>query len=272
MPKTPFDNLPPADPSAFKRAIKRNLAKALRSLDKFSDSVQAGPAPDWPPETTYELFMAQLRAFRLISKRREDAPAIQLMREIDHSWHKLQVVGRVERCVEHLRTYLDNNLLGSEIAKALFELRNNPSKNQLILLVFKKKLADPGDLGVMRNLLPKSFQHLDTLTSGEFVTRAPGARDDALQKLRMAVARSAQEYLFSEHQRFVERSAASRALRKFILNLKYRPYKKKLFGLLDAVIDKWKDRERKEGLRLRQKRFRQKRAQKALRVTLGKSD
>jgi hypothetical protein len=64
MPKSPLDDLPLSDPKAFKQAIKRNLAKALQSLDKFSDSVRDGRAPDWPPEATYELFMGQLRAFR----------------------------------------------------------------------------------------------------------------------------------------------------------------------------------------------------------------
>src|SRR6202035_5821510 len=122
MPKSPLDALPPANPKAFSQTIQLNLTKALRSLDKFSDSIRERRAPAWPPEATYELFMAQLDASRCISKRKENAPPIQLMREIDRRWHKLRVVDTVDRCVEHLQAYLGNNLLGSVIANALFEL------------------------------------------------------------------------------------------------------------------------------------------------------
>src|SRR4029077_2323031 len=207
MPKTPFDDLPPSDPKAFRLAIKRNLAKALRSLANFSASIRNDWPPDWPPEATYELFVAQLRAFRLISKRRENAPALQLMREIDHTWRGLQVVKTVGRCVQQLQRYLGNSLLGSAIEKAQFERQNDPVKEQLISLVLKRRLAAPEDLDAIRDLLPpKSFQYLEILASNRFVQRATGAPNDSLQKLRIAVARSAQDYLFSEHLRFVEKS------------------------------------------------------------------
>src|SRR6266478_3339488 len=181
MPKTLFDDLQPADPNAFNQAIKRNLAKALRSLAKFSDSVRDGRSPDWPPAETYTLFMAQLRCFQLISKRKVNAPAIQLMREIDHTWHKLKVVDTVELCIEHLQNYMGNSLLGSANAKAQFERNSDPAKDQLISLVLKRRLAGPGDLSPMRNLLPEPFQQLDTLTSGEFVKRVTGASGTSLQ-------------------------------------------------------------------------------------------
>jgi hypothetical protein len=264
MPKSPLDDLPPADPKAFRRAIKLNLVRALQSLATFSDSVRDGRTPDWPPAATYALFMAQLRAFRLISKRKENAPAIRLMREIDRTWHKLKVVGTVESCIEYLQRYIGNSLLASAIAKAPFERQNDPAKDQLISLVCKRKLAGSEDLGAMRNLLPKPFQQLDTLASGEFVKRATGASGDPLQKLRTAVARSAQEYLFSEHQRFLERYAAAKRLRKFIFGLKYRPYTQKLFGFSQVQIDKWKDIDFLEAERVRQRRFRQKTSAKSV--------
>ena len=261
MPKSPFDALPPANPKAFSQTIQRNLTEALRSLDKLSDSIRDRRAPAWPPEATYELFMAQLDAFRCISKRKENAPAIQLMREIDRSWHKLKVVDTVDRCVEHLQTYLGNNLLGSVIMNALFELRHDPANDQLMSLVHKTRLACAEDLSMIRNLLPEPFQQLDTLTSEDSIKRATRVFGDFLRKLRTAVARSAQEFLFSEHLRFLERSAPASPLRKFIVGLKHPPYKRKVFGLPDTVIVKWKDRDRKEPGRHRQKRFRQKSAQ-----------
>ncbi len=266
MPKTPFDALPPPNPKAFRRAIKRNLAEALRSLAKFSDSVRAGGTPDWPPEATYVLFMAQLRHFQLMSKRKENAPAIQLMREVDHTWRGLKVIKTIGGCVKQLQKYMGNNLLGSAIAKAQFERQNDPVKDQLILLVFKKRPASAEDLGAMRNLLPESFQHLDTLVSDKLVKPAGEGPNDVLQELRTAVARSAQEYLFSEYQRFVERCCAAKRLREFILSLKYRPYKKKLFGFSQPQIEKWNDIDQLEAARVRQERFRRKkRAKKALR-------
>jgi hypothetical protein len=258
IPKSPLDDLPPPNPKTFGRAIKRNLAEALRLLAKFSDSIRAGRTPDWPPRATYELFMAQLRAFRLISKRKENAPAIQLMREIDHRWRGLQVVKTVRRCVEQLQRYIGNSLLGSAIEQAQFERQNDPVKDQLILLVLKKKLANPEDLAVMRNLLPESFQDLDTLASSRFVRCAIGARDDTIKKLRIAVARSAQEYLFTEHQQFVERSVAANRLREFIFGLKHRPYTKGLFGFSEAQITAWDKVDQLEAGRLGQERFRQK--------------
>ena len=268
MPKSFLDDLPLPNPKLFRQKIKRNLENALRSLDKFSDSIRDSQAPAWPPEATYELFMAQLDAFRCISKRKENAPPIQLMREIDRTWHKLRVVGTVDRCVEHLQSYLRDNLLGSVIAKALFELRHEPANDELISLVRKTRLAGPADLGVMRNLpLPEPFQQLDTLASDERVKRVTGPSGGSLRKFRTAVARATQEYLFSENLRYLERSDASMALRKFIFGLKHRPYQKKLFGFPDDLIDKWKERDRKEPGRLRQQRLRKKRARKASRLT-----
>jgi hypothetical protein len=211
---------------------------------------------------------AASRLSRLISKRKENAPAIQLMREIDRTWHKPRVVGTVDRCVEHLQSYLGDNLLGSVIAKALFELRNDPANDELKSLVRKTRWARPEDLGVMRNLpLPEPFQRLDALASDERVKRATGASGGSLRKFRTAVARATQEYLFSENLRYLERSAAAMAPRKFIFDLKHQSYKKKLFGFPDDLIDKWKERDRKEPGRLRQQQLRKKRAQKALRLT-----
>jgi hypothetical protein len=264
MPKSPLDDLLSRDLEASKEEIKRNLAKALRSLDKFSDSIRDGQAPAWPPEATYELFMAQLRHFQLISKRKENAPAIQLMREIDHTWRKLSVVGTVERFIEQLQNYTGNSLLGSANAKAQFERQNDPAKDRLVSLVLKRRLAGPEDLDVMRDLLPKSFQHLETLS--RYVQRATGAREDTYRNLEIAVARSAQEYLFSEQLRFLERSAAARGLREFILGLKYRPFKKKLFGFSQPQIEKWNKIDQLEAARVRQERFRRKkRAKRTLR-------
>ncbi len=268
MLKSPLDDVLSRDLEALKEEIKRNLTTALRSLDKFSDSNRDGQAPAWPPEARYDLFMEQLDAFRCISKRKENAPPIQLMREIDHTWHKLQVAGTVNRCVEHLQKYLGNNLLGAVIANALFDLRDHPAKDQLISLVRKTRLADPGDLGVMRNLpLPEPFRQLDALTSDECVKRATGASGGSLRKFRTVLARATQEYLFSENLRYLERCAASMALRKFIFGLKHRPYRKTVFGFPDDLIEKWTERDRKEPGRLRQEKLRKKRAQEALRLT-----
>src|SRR5260370_37394842 len=113
MPKNPFDDLRPANPKVFRKWIKRNLAEALRSLAKSWDSVRAGRTPDWPPEATYALFMEQLRYFQRISKRKENAPGIQLMREIDRTWRGLKVVKTIELCIVQVQNYMGNTLLGS---------------------------------------------------------------------------------------------------------------------------------------------------------------
>src|SRR5262249_19140957 len=108
--------------------------------------------------------------------------------------------------------------------------------------------------------------HLEKLASSKFVKHTIGAPDDTVSKLKIAVARSAQEYLFSEHQRFIERRAAAKGLREFIFDLKYRPYRKRLFGFSPPQIEQWDKTDRLETARLREKRLRQKKAlQKALR-------
>jgi hypothetical protein len=188
------------------------------------------------------------------------------MREIDHRWRGLQVVKTVEGCLKELQNYLGENLLGSAVAEGQFERQSDRAKDQLASLVFKKRLADPEDLAVMRHLLPQSFQHLETLASSKFVKRTAGAPEDTVSKLRIAVARSAQEYLFSEHQRFIERCAAAKGLREFIFDLKYRPYRKRLVGFSPTHIEQWDKTDHLEAARLRQERLREKKAlQKALR-------
>jgi hypothetical protein len=74
----------------------------------------------------------------------------------------------------------------------------------------------------------------------------------------MAVARSAQEYLFSEYQRFVEKCAAAKSLREFIFGLKHRPYKKKIFGFSERQIAAWDKVDVLETGRRGQERFRRK--------------
>jgi len=184
------------------------------------------------------------------------------MREIDHRWRRLQVVKTVEGCLKELQNYIGENLLGSAVTEGQFGRQNDRAKDQLVSLVFKQRLANPEDLAVMRHLLPQSFQHLEELTSSKFVKRATGAPEDTVSKLRIAVACSAQEYLFSKHQRFVERCAAAKGLREFIFDLKYPPYRKRLVGLSPTHIEQWDKIDKLEAARLRQKRLREKKRSK----------
>jgi hypothetical protein len=258
MPRSSLDRLPPYNSKKFREAIKRGLEVPLCSLTRFSDSVRAGRAPAWPPDNAYSLFIAQLREFRIISKRKDNAPPIQLMREINHRWPKLKVVRTVENCVEELKNYLGRNLIGTAIAKARFESlkgRVHDDQVSLLLILRKKRFATPADLEVIHDLLPEHFQKLTKLASKDLLRSANGAPSDAVEKLRISVARSAQEYLISEHALFSAKIAAANALRKFIHGLKYPPYTKKLFGFSAWQINEWDKADLREASRLRKKKF-----------------
>lgn len=262
MPKSPLEDLPPADPKAFRRAIKLNLERALQSLAKFSDSVRAGRPPDWPPNSAYTLFIAQLRNFGLISKRKKNAPAIQLIREIDHRWPKLKAFKTLANCADQLNNYLCPNLLGEAIEKAQFGRRNDPRTKHLIALVFREKSAAPEDLGLIRDLLPKVFQKLFDVVFERLVKSAPGLSHRAAQETRTAFAQLAQEYLISEHQTFLAKLAAARALRQFLFDLRYKLYTKHLFGFSTKQIKEWSKVDLREAKRLRKRRFDQKKRAK----------
>jgi hypothetical protein len=255
MSTSPFDRLPPPDPQAFRRAIKRHLTEALQSLAKFSDSIRSGRPPEWPPQHIYALFMAQLRAFRLIWKRKGNVTAIQLLHEIDHRWSGLKVVKTVVNCADQLNNYLSPNLLGSANVKAEFERQNDRTKDHFGSLLLRKKLASPEDLELMYDLLPPDFQKLIKLTCESLVRSAPRTPSDTMQKLRIAVARSSQEYLICEHQRLLAKFAAADALRKFLFGLRHRPFTKKLFGFSAEQIEEWGKLDSREAARLRKRRF-----------------
>jgi hypothetical protein len=262
MLKSPFDGLPPPDPKKFREVIKRNVKKALSSLARFSDSVRAGRAPQWPPESMYSLFMAQLDAFRIIWKRRKNARAIQLIRDMDHRWRGLSAFKTLENCARRLNEYLGTNLLGDAIEKAQFERANDDTKDRLVAILRQERFAEPEDLDLIKNLLPPDFQSLVKLGSGKSLKAASHMWEDTPKDLRIAIARSAQLYLISKHQTYLAKIAAAKALRQFLFDLKYRPFTKQLFGFSEGQIKEWDKVDSREKNRLRKKKFDQKKRAK----------
>lgn len=259
MPRDPFDALPPSDQEEFVILLKRNLRTALESLKKFSASVQAGRYPEWPGNFELSLFLRQIEAFRLISNRGPSAAPIQLIRDMNHRWPGMHILRTLERVVSSLESYIGRSLLAEAHAEAI-KRRGDLKKGELHSLIYKMRKAGPADLGIMASLLPQPFQEMLDLTSKDTLSPQAGAPSNSVDKLRRALAQSAQEYLASRQQAYLVRLQAAGKLRAFIHQLQDRLYTKRLHGFAPEHIKEWDKAVRREKVRKRQQRRRAKKS------------
>jgi len=198
--------------------------------------------------------MRQIEAFRLMSKRSPNARPIQLIREINHRLPGMRIVKTLENVVSALESYIGRSLLAEANTKAKFERQSDPARDYLVSLIFKRRIAKPADLELLADLLPYEFRAIITLASR--VRPRAGASPDTVDKLQEALARSAQEYLFTSHLLFIARLALAEPLREFIYQLRNRRHTKRLFGFSEEQIAEWDVTDRRELARKRQERLR----------------
>lgn len=230
----PFDRLPRPSRKRFAASIRKNVKDVISSLSAFSRSIHEGSNPAWPSKATFALFNAQLAAFRSISTRRNDALPIELVREMNHRWKSLRLRDTLTRVVCALEDYSGKSLFGQIHVQERFEwgiATGSLKKHPLRLLVLKFKEATPADLPVMLSAAPTCFIELETS-----LKHLPTS---AATEARTALALSVQEYLWSEHRRFLSHQAVAFPLRNFLFELKDPSYKKHLFGFSDEEIQAW---------------------------------
>jgi hypothetical protein len=249
MPRDPFHALPPPDRKKFIVALRKHLRPALESLKRFSDSIAAG-YPDWPSSVELSLFIKQIETFRLIGTRSTDATPMEVIRDMDHRWSGLHIVRTLERVVCSIESYVGQSLLAEVHAEAI-KRRRDLKQSELHMVVYKQRTAEPADLKIMAQHLPNSF-----LEIGKVIAKELGAASQTSDKLQRALARSAQEYLFSRQQAYLARLQAARTLRTFIHQLRDRDYSKRLHGFDKEHRDQWDMAERRAVVRERVQRFR----------------
>ena len=259
MSRDPFDSLPAPDRNKFGVALKRPLTRALNSLERFCNSIVAGRYPEWPSSSELSMFLKQVETFRLISNRGSDADPMQLIRDMDHRWPGMHIARTLERVVSTIETYIGRSLLAEVHTEAIKD-RRDPKKTELHSLVYKLRNAKPADLELMAPLLPDPFQDLLELTRKETLRAQSEAALKTVERRRSALARSAQEYLFSTQLVCLARLWAAGKLRAFIHELKDPQYTKRLHGLAPEHVEDWDKAERRERVRKqvreRVKRFR----------------
>jgi len=167
----------------------------------------------------------------------------------------MRIVKTLENVISALESYIGRSLLAEANAKAEFERQSDPARDYLVSLIFKKRIARPADLELLADLLPYEFQAMIKLASGRVRPRS-GAAPDTVDKLQEALARSAQEYLFTSHRLFIARLALAEPLREFIYQLRNRRYTKRLFGFSEEQMAEWDVTDRRELARKRQQRLR----------------
>ncbi len=253
MPRDPFDALPKPDRKKFGIALKKHLTPALESLKKFSDSVRAGRYPDWPTKKELSLFMRQVEAFRLISNRSAEAHPIQVIREMNHRWPRLEIVAALDAVVSSLEDYIGRSLLADAYAEAM-KRRADPRESEWRRLILRLRNPTPEDLQKMGDALPETFQAMIKLVAR--LQQRTGVPVDLVNQLKEALARTAQEYLFTKHQVFIGRLELARDLRRFIHDLHDRRYTKRLHGFAQEHVRDWEKAERRARTRARVQRFR----------------
>jgi hypothetical protein len=259
MPKDPFDALPRPDSKKFRLGLHAHLRTALCALNKFSDSVRAGRYPDWPNKNELALFTRQVEAFRLISNRSASARPIEVIRDMDHRWPKLEIIATLDGVISSLEIYIGRSLLADANIEAM-NRRADPTQSEWRRLVLRLRNPTPEELRLMGDFLPSSFQAMISLI-GRLEQRT-GVPPILVKQLKEALARSSQEYLCTKHQAFVLRVELARDLRRFIHQLKDPDYTKRLHGFGSDHIRDWAKAEHREGARVRKAR---ERAQKSRR-------
>lgn len=174
---------------------------------------------------------------------------------MDHRWKALQIIRTLDRVVSSLELYVGRSLLADAHAEAIRH-RREPKQSKLHLLVYKERLAEPADLELMADYLPGPFLKIRELTSKGHLATLVGAASETVDKLRTALARSAQEYLSAKQLAYLTRLQAATKLREFIHELGDRTYKGRLHGFgpehveqLDKLVIRERGRLRAQRLR-----------------------
>ena len=251
MPNSPFDRLPPSNPEKLRAAIKQSINVALCSFREFIESVPKSVLPDLPSPAILQMFMAQLRAFRPISNRKDTATPIQLIRDIDQRW-RMNIFRTLSECVDSLEKYLGSDQLHDTNAGVIFARPKERPNAEVIPLLMGERVATAHDLPLLRPFVRDEFARVIDLANKARPAR--GCRQDIGNRFRDSVAVIAQEHLLSKHQHFMIKAAAAKSLRQFLFNLKHPPFQKRLFGLSDDGIDKWKSAQPRELTRRRKRR------------------
>ena len=180
---------------------------------------------------------------------------MEVIRDMDHRWPGMHIVRTLDRVVTSLELYIGRSVLAEAHAEAIKHQRD-PRTSKLHVLVYKERAAEPADLGLIAPLLPDAFQKMHTLTSKGTLETLVGTASKSIDKLRSALARSAQEYLLSKQQAYLTRLQAATTLRAFIHELRDRDYTKRLHGFAPEHVKEWVAAERRERARKRAQRFR----------------
>jgi len=255
MPNCPFDRLPSASSEKrLRETIKQNLNAALCSFQEFIESTETDAVPDFPSPAVLENFMAQLRAFQSISRRKATATPIQLIREIDHRW-RMKIFLTLTDCAVRLEQYLASNPLHNFHARVLFRRAKTPLKDEAValLLLLNERRATRADLAFLRPLISTDLgEIIDSLSTAR---PRHGARQDAVDRLRDRIARVAQKDLVQQRELFLIKAAAAKPFRQFLFDLQHRLFQKRLFGLSDERIKEWQTSSTLAKNRLRKRRF-----------------
>jgi len=151
---------------------------------------------------------------------------------------------------------MGRSLLAEAHAEAI-KRRRDRKQSELHTLVYKQRTAEPADLKLMAKHLPDAFREIC-----ELVAKPVGAASQTVDKLQGALARSAQEYLFSKQQAYLARRQAAGKLRAFIHELRDRDYTKRLHGFSPEHIKELDKAGRRELARKRQQRLRAKKSRR----------
>jgi hypothetical protein len=182
-----------------------------------------------------------------------------MIRDMDHRWSGMQIVRTLDRVVSRLELYIGRSLLTEAHAEAI-KRRRDLKKSELHILLYKERTAEPADFELMAPLLPDAFQQMPKFTSKGNLGTSVGAASQTVDKLRRALARSAQEYLFSKQQAYLARLQAAGTLRTFIHNLQDRRYANRLHGFVPAHVEEWLKAQGREKVRVRVERLRSKKS------------
>jgi hypothetical protein len=247
-----FDSLPDPDPTKLAIIVRRNLERALPPLKKFIASVDKGYVPAWPTDAELYLLVAQVRWYRSISRRRPQATAMQIIREIDHRWTNLEIERTVDRLVRALDGYLGESTIARAIrAQGLTDLGDK----RTIAVISKNLTAEPIDLSWMLEILPPYFGKMAGLLDAHVVPSRTGQRD-AVSLLKRFLVQAAQDFLYAEHTAFMTRVRAAYRLRTFIFDLGDPDYQRRLFGLSKHELELWEKQYRRNLIRRRVARHR----------------
>jgi hypothetical protein len=189
--------------------------------------------------------MGQVRAYRSISTRRQKALVIQIVREMDHRWPKLDLGQSIIRLVGAVETYCANWPLNELLINRKCALLFDPGSKEILDLASIATKTTSKELALILQVLPEYFKKMDRLISDTALRPQQGAQRDAVIVLRQLFARAAHELLNAKRAEFHARQRAASQLRQFIFDLEDWDFRRRLFGFSKGQISLWKKEQRK---------------------------